>query len=105
MTEFLIGFIGILSLLGIPYLAKKRGRNPFLFFFLTLFIGPLAVIFLLKRKENSNKSKTLDPAYPVDNLKIDVVATVDEVFNIIKDPPVVEFVVIGPVIVPPANCK
>ncbi len=75
MMEFLIGFVGILSLLGIPFLAKIRGRNPFLFFLLTLFIGPLAVIFLLKRKEISNNSKTLNPASPVDNLIIDVVAT------------------------------
>lgn len=75
MVESLVGFIAILSLLGIPYLAKRRERNPFLFFLLTLFIGPLAVIFLLKRKEISNNSKTLDPVSPVDNLKIDVVAT------------------------------
>lgn len=49
--EFLIGLIGILSIIGIPYLAKKRGRNPFLFFLLALIIGPLAGIFLLKQSE------------------------------------------------------
>ena len=51
MMEYFVGLIGLLSIIGIPYLASQRGRNPFLFFVLTLFIGPLALIFLRTQKE------------------------------------------------------
>lgn len=54
--EYFVGLIGLLSIIGIPYLASKRGRNPFLFFVLTLFIGPLALIFLRTQKESSEQS-------------------------------------------------
>jgi hypothetical protein len=62
-------------LIGIPYLAKKRGRNPFLFFLLTLFIGPFAGVFLLKRKKINSQSKSVHAANSVQSGEIDVVAT------------------------------
>ncbi len=73
--DLLIGLVGILSLIGIPYLAKKRGRNPFLFFFLALFIGPLAGLFLLKRKKVTTQSKGVHVADVGQLEEIDVVAT------------------------------
>jgi hypothetical protein len=73
--DLLIGLIGLLSLIGIPYLAKKRGRNPFLFFLLTLFIGPFAGVFLLKRKKINSQSKSVHAANSVQSGEIDVVAT------------------------------
>ena len=73
--DLLIGLVGILSLIGIPYLAKKRGRNPFLFFLLTLFIGPFAGVFLLKRKKINSQSKSVHAANSVQSGEIDVVAT------------------------------
>jgi hypothetical protein len=73
--DLLIGLVGLLSLIGIPYLAKKRGRNPFLFFLLTLFIGPFAGVFLLKRKKINSQSKSVQAANSVQSGEIDVVAT------------------------------
>ena len=73
--DLLIGLVGLLSLIGIPYLAKKRGRNPFLFFLLTLFIGPFAGVFLLKRKKINSQSKSVHAANSVQSGEIDVVAT------------------------------
>lgn len=73
--DLLIGIIGLLSLIGIPYLAKKRGRNPFLFFFLALFIGPLAGLFLLKGKKVITQRKSAQVADSVQLEEIDVVAT------------------------------
>lgn len=73
--DLLIGLVGILSLIGIPYFAKKRGRNPFLFFFLALFIGPLAGLFLLKRKKVTTQSKGVHVADVGQLEEIDVVAT------------------------------
>jgi hypothetical protein len=73
--DLLIGLVGLLSLIGIPYLAKKRGRNPFLFFFLALFIGPLAGLFLLKRKKLTTQSKGVHVADAGQLEEIDVVAT------------------------------
>ena len=73
--DLLIGLVGLLSLIGIPYLAKKRGRNPFLFFLLTLFIGPFAGVFLLKRKKMNSQSKSVHAANSVQSGEIDVVAT------------------------------
>jgi hypothetical protein len=73
--DLLIGLVGLSSLIGIPYLAKKRGRNPFLFFLLTLFIGPFAGVFLLKRKKINSQSKSVHAANSVQSGEIDVVAT------------------------------
>jgi hypothetical protein len=73
--DLLIGLVGLLSLIGIPYLAKKHGRNPFLFFLLTLFIGPFAGVFLLKRKKINSQSKSVHAANSVQSGEIDVVAT------------------------------
>jgi hypothetical protein len=73
--DLLIGLVGLLSLIGIPYLANKRGRNPFLFFLLTLFIGPFAGVFLLKRKKINSQSKSVHAANSVQSGEIDVVAT------------------------------
>ena len=60
--EFLAVLVGLFSICGVPYFAKKRERNPFLFLLLTLFIGPLAFIPLLKGRNSNNRAELKDIA-------------------------------------------
>ena len=47
--DYLVALVGLITIIGVPTLAAKRGRNPFLFLLLAFLIGPFALIPLLKR--------------------------------------------------------
>ncbi|CAN2188644.1 hypothetical protein MCEMRE217_00465 [Candidatus Nanopelagicaceae bacterium] len=52
--DTLYALIAIASLVGVPIIAKKKSRNPFLFLILTLAVGPFALLPLyISRKKKS----------------------------------------------------
>ena len=70
--EYLVALVGLISIIGVPYLAIKRERNPFLFLLLTLFIGPFAFIPLRNRKVKNDRPRELDLSTPISNQEIGV---------------------------------
>ena len=69
--EYLVALVGLITIIGVPVLAAKRGRNLFLFLLLAFLIGPFAFIPLLKRNETRPpeiENYLLNPA--VDNQTI-----------------------------------
>jgi uncharacterized Zn finger protein (UPF0148 family) len=71
--EYLVALVGLITVIGVPYLAVKRKRNPFLFLLLTFLIGPFAFIPLLKRTatDMSSSGSSL-PISTMDNPKISI---------------------------------
>lgn len=71
--EYLVALVGLITVIGVPYLAVKRKRNPFLFLLLTFLIGPLAFIPLLKRTATGiSSSGSCLPISTMDNPKISI---------------------------------
>jgi len=71
--EYLVALVGLITFIGVPYLAVKRKRNPFLFLLLTFLIGPFAFIPLLKRTatDMSSSGSSL-PISTMDNPKVSI---------------------------------
>lgn len=74
----IIILIIIFSYFGVPIFAKKKGKNPFLYFTLSLFIGPLAFIPLALMRH-----KTLPPEFTVtvENVKSELNSSASPVID------------------------
>ena len=74
--EYLVALVGMITIIGVPILAAKRGRNPFLFLLLAFLIGPFAFIPLLKRNAtNISPSGSSLPISTKDNPKVSINVT------------------------------
>jgi phage FluMu protein Com len=78
--DFLVALIWLFCLIGVPYLAVKRERNPVLFLLLTILIGPFAFIPLRKRKVTKTRpeaSTVQDPSSDNQNVSFSFTAASD----------------------------
>jgi predicted RNA-binding Zn-ribbon protein involved in translation (DUF1610 family) len=58
--ETTYAFIALISIVGVPFLARKKGRSALLFLLLTFLIGPFALLPLyIRRKERTLKKQDL----------------------------------------------
>lgn len=71
MDSIALAMILVASYVGVPILAKKKGKNPFRYFFVCLLVGPFAFIPLLFFDKNKSSTKsqimalTSIPAKPI----------------------------------------